>query len=114
MKRLLLCATVVLAAGAFILLAGGAGNSSGAGTYKIELDNAFGLVTGSDFKVAGVPAGTISAINLDQKSLHGVVTVNVTNAGFGQFHQDAVCQSRPQSLIGEYFIDCNPGSRGPV
>ena len=114
MKRVLLSAAILLAAGAFIFLAGGASGGNANGTYKIELDNAFGLVTGADFKVAGVPAGTISAINLDQKSLHAVVTVQVTRGGFGSFHQDAFCQSRPESLIGEYFIDCDPGTRGPV
>ncbi len=115
MKRVLLSAAILLAVGAFIVLAGGASSGSAQGTYKIELDNAFGLVTGADFKVAGVPAGTISAINLDQKSLHAVVTVQVTTGGFGQFHQDAFCQSRPQSLIGEYYIDCDPGtSPSPV
>ncbi|MGI8506705.1 MAG: MlaD family protein [Solirubrobacteraceae bacterium] len=114
MKRILLSAAILLAAGAFLVLAGGASNQNANGTYKIELDNAFGLVTGADFKVAGVPAGTIKAINLDQKSLHAVVTVSVSRGGFGQFHRDATCESRPQSLIGEYFIDCNPGSSGPV
>ena len=114
MKRIALSAAVLLAAGAFFVLAGGASNGNPAGTYKIELDNAFGLVTGADFKVAGVPAGTINKIDLDQKSLHAVVTVSVTRSGFGQFHQDATCQSRPESLIGEYFIDCTPGSSGPV
>jgi ABC-type transporter Mla subunit MlaD len=89
-------------------VAGGASSSSGAGTYRIELQNAFGLVTGADFKVAGVPAGTIEAISLDQKSLNAVVTVQVTQDGFGQFHTDATCESRPESLIGEYFIDCDP------
>jgi phospholipid/cholesterol/gamma-HCH transport system substrate-binding protein len=113
-KRLLLSAAILLAAGVFIFVAGGASGPTANGTYKIEFDNAFGLVTGADFKVAGVPAGTISAINLDQKSLHAVVTVHVTRGGFGSFHQDAICQSRPESLIGEYFIDCNPGTRGPV
>ena len=114
MKRILLSAAIVLAAGAFIVLAGGRRAAAPHGTYKIELDNAFGLVTGADFKVAGVPAGTISAISLDQKTLHAVVTVQVTRGGFGQFHHDAFCQSRPESLIGEYFIDCDPGSSGPV
>jgi virulence factor Mce-like protein len=110
MKRVLLSAAILLAAGAFIVLAGGASSGSAQGTYKIQLDNAFGLVTGADFKVAGVPAGTISAINLDKKSLYAVVTVNVTRGGFGQFHQNAFCQSRPESLIGEYYIDCDPGT----
>jgi virulence factor Mce-like protein len=115
MKRVLVSAAILLAAGAFIVLAGGASSGSAQGTYKIQLDNAFGLVTGADFKVAGVPAGTINAINLDKKSLYAVVTVTVTRSGFGQFHQNAFCQSRPQSLIGEYYIDCDPGtSSSPV
>jgi len=114
MKRILLSAAILLAAGAFVVIAGGASGGNASGTYKIEVQNAFGLVTGAAFKVAGVPSGTISAINLDQKSLNAVVTVQVTKAGFGQFHQDATCESRPQSLIGEYYVDCNPGSSGPV
>ncbi|MEO8968399.1 MAG: MlaD family protein [Solirubrobacteraceae bacterium] len=114
MKRIAVSAVLLLAAGAFIFFAGGASNGSANGTYKITLDNAFGLVTGAQFKVAGVPAGTIDAIDLNQKSLRAVVTVSVTKGGFGQFHSDATCQSRPESLIGEYFIDCNPGTSGPV
>ncbi|MHB8658347.1 MAG: MlaD family protein [Solirubrobacteraceae bacterium] len=116
MKRLLASATVVILAGAFVFLASGAsgGNSSSSPTFKIEFDNAFGLVTGADFKVAGVKAGTIKSIDLDQKNLHAVVTVDVTQPGFGSFHSDAFCQSRPQSLIGEYFVSCEPGNRGPA
>jgi len=76
----------------------------------VALNNAFGLVTGEQVKVSGVPAGSISAINLNQKSLNASVTIQLSNAGFGTFHQNATCESRPQSLIGEYFIDCNPGT----
>jgi virulence factor Mce-like protein len=114
MKRILLSAAIVLAAVGFVVLAGGASNGNANGTYKIQIDNAFGLVTGAQFKVAGVPAGTIKSIDLDQKTLRAVVTVTVNQGGFGHFHTNATCQSRPQSLIGEYFIDCNPGSSGPV
>jgi virulence factor Mce-like protein len=121
MKRILLSAVIVLAAGVFVVLSTGASNQSATGTYKIQLDNAFGLVTGADFKVAGVPAGTISAIELPPKCIAGqakacyaLVTVTVSKGGFGQFHQDVSCESRPESLIGEYYIDCNPGSSGPV
>jgi virulence factor Mce-like protein len=121
MKRILLSGAILAAAAAFIVFAGGASSGSPVGTYKIELDNAFGLVTGADFKVAGVAAGSIEKITLPNGCIngnpldcHALVTVSVTRSGFGQFHQDATCQSRPQSLIGEYFIDCNPGSSGPV
>ncbi len=113
MRRLLLSTGLVLGVLAVALLAVSASNDSGGlGTYRIELDNAFGLVTGADFKVAGVRAGTIESIALDQRTLHAVVTVKVTQSGFGAFRTDAFCQSRPQSLIGEYFIDCQPGNNG--
>jgi phospholipid/cholesterol/gamma-HCH transport system substrate-binding protein len=114
MKRVLLSGAILAAVAAFIVIATGASTGTAAGTYKIELDNAFGLVTGADFKVSGVPAGSISAINLDPKTLRALVTVQVTKPGFGQFHSDANCESRPESLIGEYYIDCNPGASGPV
>jgi virulence factor Mce-like protein len=114
MKRILISGALLAAAAAFVFLASGASKGTAPGLYRIEFQNAFGLVTGADFKVAGVPAGTIKAINLDQKSLNAVVTIQVNRSGFGQFHQDASCESRPESLIGEYFVDCNPGSSGPV
>jgi virulence factor Mce-like protein len=114
MRRALVSVVLIVAVGAFVVIATGASKGSSAGTYKIELDNAFGLVHGADFKVAGVPAGTIKSIGLDQKNLHAIVTIQITSAGFGKFHSDATCDSRPESLIGEYFIDCNPGSSGPV
>jgi virulence factor Mce-like protein len=114
MRRILVGAVLVLVAAAFIVAATGASNGSPAGTYHIEVDNSFGLVPGADFKVEGVSAGKIAAITLDRKTLHAVVTVKVTSSGFGQFHQDVSCETRPESLIGEYFVDCNPGTKGPV
>jgi ABC-type transporter Mla subunit MlaD len=49
-----------------------------------------------------------------QNPLHALITVQVTQGGFGDFHQDATCQSRPQSLIGEYFLNCDPGHNGAM
>jgi virulence factor Mce-like protein len=108
MRRILAYAAVGLVVGAFVMIRGGPRNP----TYKLEFDNAFGLVNDAPFKVAGVPAGKISSIDLDQKDFHAVVTVQVTAKGFGAFRSDASCQSRPQSLIGEYFVDCQPGQYG--
>jgi virulence factor Mce-like protein len=115
MKRVLASASILLAIAAFVFVATGATSPrSSTPTYKIEFDNAFGLVTGASFKVAGVPAGTIAAINLDQKSLNAVVTVKVSTPGLSSFHADATCDSEPQSLIGEYFVTCEPGTSGPL
>jgi virulence factor Mce-like protein len=115
MRRILLSGSILLAIGAFVFLSTGASNPKSQGaTYKIEFDNAFGLVTGSDFKVDGVRAGTLKAISLDQKTLHAIVTVNVTQPGLSAFHSSATCDSQPQSLIGEYFVSCQPGTTGPL
>jgi virulence factor Mce-like protein len=116
MKRIAAIAVVMFVVGALLVFATGASNShsSSTGTYKIELDNAFGLVNGEDFKVAGVVAGSISSIDLDRKTLRAIVTVHVSQSGFGSFRKDAFCQSRPQSLIGEYFINCDPGTSSQV
>jgi len=114
MRRILVSAVVVVAAVALVVvLLGGFSGGSGGGdpSYTVELGNAFGLVTGEQFKVAGVPAGSISSIKLDQHNLDALVTVNVTSTEYGSFHQNATCDSSPQSLIGEYFINCNPGTR---
>jgi virulence factor Mce-like protein len=122
MRRILVSAAVLLAVGGFLALTLGASGGSSSPTYKIELDNSFGLVNGADFKVAGVISGSIKSIDLCytdkaahcENPLHALVTVSISAKGFGQFHQDAFCQSRPQSLIGEYFIDCEPGTEGRV
>ncbi|HWF50645.1 MAG TPA: MlaD family protein [Solirubrobacteraceae bacterium] len=115
MRRILLSAVAVLAVVvvvAALLGAFSSGKGSSDPSYKIELGNAFGLINGEQFKIAGVPAGSISSITLDPKTLDAVVHVSVSGGGYGAFHTDATCQSRPQSLIGEYFINCNPGTKG--
>jgi ABC-type transporter Mla subunit MlaD len=118
MKRVIASVAVVLAVGAFLALTLGSSSPSSGTIYKIELQNAFGLVNGGDFKVAGVRVGKINSIDLCkveknahcQNALDALVTVSVNTKGFNQFRSDAFCQSRPQSLIGEYFLDCDPGS----
>lgn len=122
MRRILLIAAIVLGLGGFAVIATGATSEPSAlGTYKIQLDNAFGLVSGAELRIAGVRAGTIQSIDLpaacrggETSACYALVTVQVTRSGFGAFHSDASCQSRPQSLIGEYYIDCEPGQRGQV
>jgi virulence factor Mce-like protein len=124
MRRIVISATVVVAVVGLVVFATGASNGSSSGgdpTYQLELDNSFGLTTGEQMKVGGVPAGKItkidlppSCINGNTTNCHALITFKITETGFGSFHKDAFCQSRPQSLIGEYFINCDPGNSGPV
>jgi len=111
MRRVLASAFVLGTLGVFAFFALGVSGGGNSGvTYWIQLDNAFGLIKGGDAKIAGVRAGKISDLQLDQKTKLAEVQVNITQSGWGSLRKDVTCDSRPQSLIGEYFIDCLPGT----
>jgi ABC-type transporter Mla subunit MlaD len=76
-------------------------------TYRIEFDNAFGIVSGSEVRVAGVVAGAVKQLDINEAK-RAVITVEVSGP-LSTFHEDATCSAEPQSLIAEYFIDCQPG-----
>jgi ABC-type transporter Mla subunit MlaD len=104
-------AVLGVCAAAFVL-AGASDQSSKGRNYRLIFDNAFGLVKGGDFRVGGVNAGQTTDFDVYKtkgESPKAVVTVEVTKPGFGDFRQDASCEVRPQSLIGEYYVDCQPG-----
>ena len=109
MRRVLLVILILAGAGAYVLTSAGAKKESG-NQFTVEFDNAFGLVKGGDVKVAGVRAGTVSNLRLDKRTHKALVDFQLTKQGFGSLRADTTCESRPQSLIGEYFIDCSPGT----
>src|SRR5207247_3494977 len=113
MRRMLGIIVVGAALSAFVFIALGAGgHEKGSPRYWVELDNAFGLVNGADVKVAGVRAGKITDEKVDMRSHKALVGIQV-NGSMGDFNSlrsDVFCESKPQSLIGEYFIDCQPGT----
>jgi virulence factor Mce-like protein len=111
MRRLLviLFGTAALLAGAVFALGAG-GDESDDPRFVVEMDNAFGLIEGADVKVAGVRAGKITSLEIDRESYRALVGIEITAEGYGDLRKDVFCESRPQSLIGEYFIDCLPGT----
>ena len=109
MRRVLLVILILAGAGAYVLTASGAKKDDGGNQFTVEFDNAFGLVKGGDIKVAGVRAGKISKLRLDKKTHKALIDFKLTEKGFGDLREDSTCESRPQSLIGEYFVDCTPG-----
>jgi ABC-type transporter Mla subunit MlaD len=109
--RRLLIIVLVLAAGAAAVATATAGSQDpDSPHYTVELDNAFGIVNGADVKVAGVRAGHVTGMRVDPRSKHALVDISIEKAGFGSLRTDAFCETRPQSLIGEYFVDCRPGT----
>ena len=120
MRRILASLMVVAGLGGFALLTGAAKEEE-VGTdekpiYWVQLDNAFGLVQGADFKLSGVRAGKITELRLQRvgDTYKALVGVQLTAPRIQRLRTDVTCESKPQSLIGEYFIDCNPGRNQAV
>ena len=108
MRRVLAVTLVLAAAAAYLITSSGAKEEQG-NQFTVEFDNAFGLVKGGDVKVAGVRAGQVTKLRIDHKTKRALIDFKLTKQGFGDLRTDTYCESRPQSLIGEYFIDCTPG-----
>jgi ABC-type transporter Mla subunit MlaD len=110
-RRLLATLAVGGVCAAAFLLAGASTERRGK-SYRLVFDNAFGLVKGGDFRVGGVNAGQTTGFDVEKRkgeAPKAVVTAEVTKPGFEDFRKDASCEIRPQSLIGEYYVDCQPG-----
>ena len=102
--RRILTVLAMIAAGIVALTASAGADDTH--TYNIEMYNAFGLVQGSDVRIAGVNAGSVKDLNITpQKTAR--VTVELSGQ-FGTLGKDTKCSSEPQSLIAEYYITCEP------
>src|SRR3954447_23212306 len=115
MRRI--AAMVMLAVGLPVVLALGIGAKSDGGSgYQVRaiFDNAAYAVPGEEVRVAGEKVGQIDALDVAYER-KAAVSFSVDTAGFTPFHEDAHCTIRPQSLIGEKYVECTPGStKSPV
>jgi ABC-type transporter Mla subunit MlaD len=104
MRRILLTLGLLAAGATGVVAVAGAADSR---TYQAELFNAFGLVKGSELRVAGVKAGTVTELEVTPQKT-ALVSFEV-GSEFPEFKADASCASEPQSLIAEYYLNCQPG-----
>ena len=106
MRRLLATAGLLaLVAAAFF--ATGAGDTGGDYRVKAIFDNAAFVVTGEDVRVAGVRIGKIEKLSVTRDN-KAAITLLIEDPAYQDFRTDAFCKVRPQSLIGEEYIDCTP------
>ena len=112
MRRLLGIASVLAAAAALAVAGTGAG---GGDPYLVRaiFDNASFIIAGEDVKVAGVKVGVIDSLSVTPDDKAAIV-LRIDDPGYRDFRADATCQVRPQSLIGEKFIECVPTRRRAV
>lgn len=90
-----------------VLLATSAGGSSGSYQVRAIFDDAGNIIPGEDVKIDGVRVGAVGSVTPTPEAKAAVV-LNISNPGFKDFREDASCIIRPQSLIGEKFVDCLP------
>jgi phospholipid/cholesterol/gamma-HCH transport system substrate-binding protein len=121
MRKLLLAAAAVAAIVLVVLLLAGSGEAGG---YRVRaiFDNGAFMVSGEQVRVAGANVGEIEEVNVTmpgetvaykegkavEKPGKAIIVMNITDPGFQDFRRDASCLIRPQSLIGEKFVDCRP------
>src|SRR5690349_14300266 len=105
MRRLL----VIVGLTALIVTAGVLAGAGGGSSYQVRaiFDTAAFVVKGEDVKVAGVKVGKVDSLSVTPNKQAAVV-LDITDPGFQDFRQDATCKIRPQSLIGEQFVECAP------
>ena len=115
MRRIALIALglIVVAIAVAILDPNHSSNSSGNGTYLVRaiFDNASFAAQGEDVRIAGANVGSIHSLGVTS-GRKAAVTIAITDHRFAPFHRDATCAIRPQSLIGEEYVDCTPGTAG--
>lgn len=77
--------------------------------YEVRaiFDNAGFVIPGEDVKIAGVRVGSISDLDVTDDDKAAVV-LRIDVPGYRDFRSDASCIVRPQSLIGERFVECTP------
>jgi len=97
-----------------LIVALGAGGGDDGGKYKVRaiFNNGSYLIPGEDVKVAGAKVGVVDDLEVT-KDLRAAAVLQIDRSGFKDFRNDATCEIRIQSLIGEKFIDCKPTQPRP-
>ena len=122
MRKPLLAIGVVVAVVALVALIFRGGDDDDAYVVRAIFDNGGFMVKGEEVRVAGATVGEIESVGVTMpgevdsyengkpQALPGkaVIVLKIEDPGFRDFRADASCEIRPQSLIGEKFVDCSP------
>ena len=112
MKRVLAIAAVLVAGVALFVFATGSSDDGGGYRVRAIFDNAAFVIPGMDVRIGGVVVGKIATIDLTDDKKAAVV-LQIDNPNYHDFRKDGFCTIRPQSLIGERFIECEPTQPKP-
>jgi ABC-type transporter Mla subunit MlaD len=120
MRRALAIAGLLVAVGLTVAWPA-TGDDGGEYLVRAYFDNGSFLVEDEEVRIAGANVGVIKEVDVSRDyelvSLEdggirqpgkAVIVMAIEDDGFKDFREDASCLIRPQSLIGERFVDCKP------
>jgi phospholipid/cholesterol/gamma-HCH transport system substrate-binding protein len=120
-RRLIIGLVLAAVAILVIVLASGDGEDDGY-VVRAVFDSGGFMVKGELVRVAGADVGEIESVDVTRPgeissyedgrpqavSGKAVIVMRIDDPSFQDFRRDAGCHIRPQSLIGEKFVDCRP------
>ncbi len=114
LKRIITIVLVIVAILAAVLLIRSCNDDSDAYKVRAVFDNGAFVVAGIDVRVAGANVGSVSSVDVSMPGEEtgsetpgkAIVVMDIKDKGFQEWREDASCIIRPQSLIGEKFLDC--------
>jgi phospholipid/cholesterol/gamma-HCH transport system substrate-binding protein len=118
MRRLATIVCTVAAAGGLLIASSAPGDDGGPYKVRAIFDNGGFLVPGEDVRIAGAKVGSV--VEVDVAGVDEIVTdegdgtapgkavvvMEIDDPAFQDFREDASCLIRPQSLLGERFVEC--------
>lgn len=73
-----------------------------------RFDNAEGLASGTDIRLAGIKIGSVASQRVDPETFEAAVTFNIDSGV--ELPADSVARVVPDGLLGGTFIEISPGS----
>jgi len=77
--------------------------------FKVAFSNAFNLADQADVRIAGVNVGKVVSKQITPHGNATVVTIQLQNQ-YAPIHKDAQAILRIKTLLGETYVEINPGS----
>ncbi len=122
MRRVVITALLVAAVAVVVIFVASGDDKSGTYQVRAIFENGSFIVQGEDVRVGGANVGSVESVDVTMpgetaslvggksKAIPGkaAVVLSITDMGFTDWKSDASCLIRPQSLIGEKFVECLP------
>jgi phospholipid/cholesterol/gamma-HCH transport system substrate-binding protein len=102
-------AVILIAALFFVYAYQTSGKAEGVGGYTVsaEFDNAAGVNTGTDIRLAGIKIGTVTGQSLNPENYQAVITMAIDPKI--SLSDDTTAKITSEGLLGSNFIALEPG-----